>query len=75
MSINRFIIFGFFISIPLSFLAVSYFKEIKAITKISTSILISLVFGLCVTAILFSESCKSEEVWNGGHCPDCGTHW
>ena len=78
MSISRFIIFGFFISIPFSlfaFMAVSFLKEIKAVTKVSSGILISLAFGFCVTAILFSQSYKSEEVWNGGHCPDCGTHW
>ena len=78
MSISRFIIFGFFISIPFSFFAfaaVSFLKEIKTPTKISTGVLISLVCGFCVVAELFSESYKSGEVWNGGHCPDCGTHW
>ena len=78
MSINRFVFIGFLFSILFSFfafMAVSFLKEIKTVTKISTSILTSLVFGFCVTSILFSESYKSEEVWNGGHCPDCGTHW
>ena len=66
MSINRFIAIGFLLSIPFSlfaFMAVSFLKEIKAVTKVSSGILISLAFGFCVTAILFS------------HCPDCGTHW
>lgn len=78
MSINYFIALGFLISILFSFFAfaaVSFLKKIKTITKILTSILISLVFGFCAVTVLFSASYKSEKVWNGGHCPDCDTHW
>lgn len=78
MSINRFIAIGFLVSILFGFFAfaaVSFLREIKITTKISTGILLSLMFGFCVTAVLSSNSYKSEEVWNCGHCPDCGTHW
>ena len=75
MSINRFILLGFLFSIPFSLFAVSFLKEIKTVTKFSSSILISIVFAFCVVAVLFSEPYKSKEVWNGGHCPDCGAHW
>ena len=78
MITTQFIVGGFLFSILCSFfgmMAVSLLKNAKTITKIFVGIFVSVVLGYSATAIMSFDCYLSQKVWNGGYCPDCGTHW
>ena len=76
--IIQFIVWGSLFSIIFSFfgmMAVSFLENSKTIIKVFVGIFVSVILGFSVTAGFFYEFYLSQKVWNGGYCPDCGTHW